>query len=415
MQTRLPDKVLPAHERETADAILRSCVHCGFCTATCPTYQQLGDELDSPRGRIYLIKQALETGQASRTTLLHLDRCLQCRNCETTCPSGVQYIRLLEIGKNHLARQVQRPWRERLLRRLLAFALPRRRLNRQAFRLAQWLRPLLPRHLAGHLPQRWQPARLRSTRPTGAHVVLFQGCVESTLMGAAHQATVRLLAATGHAVRYLAEEQCCGAVELHLDRTRAARQRALANLAQWRQALDEGAEAIVLLSSACLLQARQYPELLGAEAPDDLQALLARVMGLDQWLQSHSPQWTRAKAERVAWHPPYTLQHGLKQATAIPQLLREAGYQVQLPDNAHLCCGAAGTYTLLQAELSAKLGTERRQAMQALQADWISTANIGCLLQLQADEGPPVRHWAELLARRLPEQAARQPGQEAQT
>lgn len=403
MQTRLPEDLLRTPEGQEADAILRSCVHCGFCTATCPTYQLLGDELDGPRGRIYLIKQALEGQPASRTTLQHLDRCLQCRNCETTCPSGVRYTRLLEIGKARLARQVQRPWPQRLLRRMLAFWLPRRRFNRIGFSIAHLLRPLLPKRLAHHLPAHWQPASLPTKAPMEKHVVLFQGCVESTLMGPAHEATRQLLRACGHGLRYLAQEHCCGAVEHHLDQPEAAQARALNNVHLWRAALAEGADAIVMLSSACLLEVRHYPQLLGEQAPKDLGTILQRVEGLDSWLGRHLPADfdQPGNGPVVAWHPPCTLQHGLRQAEAIPQLLARAGYRVRLAQDSHLCCGAAGTYTLLQADLSQALGEARRQALQALEPAAITTANIGCLLQLQDPSGPPVRHWAELLAERL--------------
>ncbi len=403
MQTRLPEALRQSPEGQEANAILRSCVHCGFCTATCPTYQLLGDELDGPRGRIYLIKQALEGQPASLTTLQHLDRCLQCRNCETTCPSGVRYTRLLEIGKQHLSQHVRRPWHERWLRRMLAFWLPHRRLNRMAFSVARVLRPLLPKRLAHHLPCHWHTAKLPTKPPAQKHVVLFQGCVESTLMGSAHQAARQLIHARGHAVRYLPKEQCCGAVEHHLDQAEAAKTRALNNVLQWQAALAQGAEAILLLSSACLLEIRHYPQLLGEQAPDDLADILRQVMGLDEWLVKVLPEMPDGPTGGpvVAWHPPCTLQHGLRQPETIPQLLSRAGYQVLLARDSHLCCGAAGTYTLLQGRISQALGQARRQALQAVEADAISTANIGCLLQLQDPNGPPVRHWAELLAERL--------------
>ncbi len=400
MQTRLPETLRCQPQGEEMERILRSCVHCGFCNATCPTYQLLGDERDGPRGRIYLIKQALETGRTDAGTLQHLDRCLQCRNCETTCPSGVQYTRLLELARPRLLEHAPYRSMPRLHRWLLRKLLPHRVLNRPLFALAAPFRPLLPAFLRRHLPARVRPARFFA-RPAPPHVVLFQGCVESTLMGDAHRAAARLFKAAGFNVLHLKQEGCCGAIEHHLDAHTAARRRALANVAQWRHALQAGADAIVFLSSACELQVRHYPSLLGGQAPDDLDAILKCIQGLDLWLDRHRLPWTTQAGGTVAWHPPCTLQHGLRRNTHIPALLEQAGYTVLHPDQAHLCCGAAGTYSLLQREISQSLGRQRRAALDACQPQWITTANIGCLLHLQRDSGPPVLHWATLLARRL--------------
>ncbi|RMG49765.1 MAG: glycolate oxidase iron-sulfur subunit, partial [Gammaproteobacteria bacterium] len=306
METRLPPEFLASEEGQRADRILRSCVHCGFCTATCPTYGLLGDELDGPRGRIYLIKQALERGRAGERTLRHLDRCLLCRSCETTCPSGVEYHSLLEIGRRHIDRQVRRGWRERLLRRLLLWTVPERRRIGPLLGLGRWLVPLLPAPLAEKL-YRPRPAAGFRPRRHERHVVLFQGCVEPAGLPRAREAALRLLDAQGVEGRSLSGEQCCGALEHHLEAKAAARHRARRNLDLWRRALDEGAEAIIGLSSACLLEMREYPDLLRDE-PEYLalaRRVLPHVQGLESWLERHWPaEWEGRGKGRVAWHPP---------------------------------------------------------------------------------------------------------------
>ena len=399
METRLPGPLRDSPPGREAEAILRRCVHCGFCLATCPTYRETGDELDSPRGRIYLIKRYLETGRAGEETRRHLDRCLACRACETTCPSGVAYHRLLEIGRSRLRARLPAPPGERLLRWLLLRLVPRRRPFAAAVALGRLLRPLLPAPLARHVPRR-RPGRRPRTARRPRHLVLFQGCVEPSVMGAARSAVHGLLDRLGYEARALAGETCCGALEHHLDAPARARRRARRNLALWRRALDGGAEAVVFLSSACLLEAREYPDLLAGD-PDALETarqVLPAVRGLDEWLLARAaalPAATRPR--RVAWHPPCTLQHGLKGAEAVPELLRRAGHTVLLPADAQLCCGAAGAYSLFQPGLSGRLRRRKLSALAALEPECIASANVGCLLHLAAATDLPVLHWAELL------------------
>ncbi len=397
METHLPEAFRQTPAGREAEAILRACVHCGFCTATCPTYQLTGDEDDGPRGRIYLIKQALETGRAGPLTRAHLDRCLTCRACETTCPSGVRYHHLLEIARPRVRAQASEPLGRRLLRRALVHTLPERRRAHALFAAGRLLRPLLPARLAHHLPSAG-PAPLPAPGHHARRVVLFQGCVEPAALPSARAAAVRLLDHLGIAAETVPGETCCGALEHHLDATDRARARARNNLKRWQAALEGGTEAIVGLSSACVLQIREYPELLADEPRwrDIAEAVAPRCVELGRFLADQDlpapPDTPRAT---LAWHPPCTLQHGLRDADTIPRLLQRLGYRVLLPAEAHLCCGAAGAYTLFQPELSQRLGEAKRAALEVLEPEAIVTANVGCLLHLQRPQGPPVRHWVE--------------------
>ena len=404
METRLPEDYRRSRQGQEAERILRSCVHCGFCTATCPTYGVLGDESDGPRGRIYLIKQMLEQGRAGARTREHLDRCLLCRSCETTCPSGVEYHRLLDIGRRHLQRLAPPPPRQRLLRALLLWAVPERRRMAVLLRLGQWLAPLLPTGLRGRL---YRPRSARGLRPRvhPRRVVLFRGCVEPAALPAAREAAVALLDALGVTAETLAGEQCCGAAEHHLQAEQRARRRARRNLDLWRRALDDGAEAILGLSSACVLEIREYPDLL-CDEPEYLalaQRVLPRVQPYEAWLEANWPEhWDGVARGRVAWHPPCTLQHGLRAAGVVPGLLRRAGFEVLLPADSHLCCGAAGTYSLFQPAMSERLRQDKMAALQALAPEVIASANVGCLMHLEPAADLPVRHWVELLAEAVP-------------
>ncbi len=404
METRLPEDFRRSSEGQEAERILRSCVHCGFCTATCPTYGVLGDELDGPRGRIYLIKQMLEQGRAGAQTREHLDRCLLCRSCETTCPSGVEYHRLLEIGRKRLEGLAPLPLQQRLLRGLLLRAVPMRHRIGTLLRLGRWVAPLLPAALR-HKLYRPRPGSGFRARPHARRVVLFQGCVEPAALPAAREAALRLLDALGVRGDSLAGEQCCGALEHHLQAEHRARHRARRNLDLWRRALDEGAEAILGLSSACVLEIHEYPDLLRDE-PEYLalaQRVLSRVQPFEVWLEGHWPvHWGGIARGRVAWHPPCTLQHGLRAASVVPNLLRRAGFEVLLPADSHLCCGAAGTYSLFQPAMSERLREDKLAALQALEPEVVASANVGCLMHLEPAAAIPVRHWVEVLAEAVP-------------
>lgn len=410
MQTRLPDTLLATLEGATADAVLRKCVHCGFCLATCPTYQILGDELDSPRGRIYLIKNALETGQGGPQTLRHLDRCLGCRSCETTCPSGVDYHRLLDIGRRAVQVGVARPWRQRLGRALLRHGLTSP-LFGPALRLGRLLRPLLPAALrdkipaaAGRRPKAW----VGSPAPaSGRGVILPLGCVQPHLRPNIDSATTHVLAALGDRVLRPAAGSCCGAIPAHLDDVGAARAVARANIDAWWPLLESGAaEAIVSNASGCGLTLHDYPDWFAA---DPLYGPRARriadaTVDLAQWLagrrEAWPVRWAAATRQVVAWHPPCTLQHGLAAAQAVEATLGQLGLDLQRPADAHLCCGSAGAWSVLHPELADELRQRKLSHLDALPGDMVVTANIGCQQHLAARSARPVMHWVEWLAER---------------
>ncbi len=412
MQTRLPDSLLATLEGATADAVLRKCVHCGFCLATCPTYQVLGDELDSPRGRIYLIKNALESGQGGAATLQHLDRCLGCRACETTCPSGVSYHRLLDIGRRAVQARVgqTRPWRIRLMRALLRHGLLSP-LFGPALWLGQRLRPLLPAALRDKVPARaaamagWRSA---ARRKAATHaVILPRGCVQPHLRPAIDTATEQVLGALGDQVLRPAAAACCGAIPAHLDDAEGARAVARANIDAWWPLLDSGAaQAIISNASACGLTVQDYPDWF---ADDPVYGPRARrvagaAMDIAAWLAQRRTawpaSWAAAAPQRVAWHPPCTLQHGLAAGPATEATLRALGFDLQRPADAHLCCGSAGGWSVLNPDLADELRRRKLEHLDALPGEVIVTANIGCQQHLAARASRPVLHWVELLAAR---------------
>lgn len=402
MQTRLDTRVRDTAEGREAESILRSCVHCGFCTATCPTYQLTGDELDGPRGRIYLIKQWLEHPQpdaaAAEATRLHLDRCLTCRACETTCPSGVHYSRLLEIGRQQLAQDMPRQWYASLGRRVLAGMIVRRRLFSAALAAARWLRPLLPTRLRAKLPTpgvvgAW-PAPRHARR-----VLVLQGCVQDSATPHTNAAAARVLDRIGISAIAVAQAGCCGAVDLHLDDADGARQAARNNIDAWWPEIESGVEAIVASASGCGLMLKEYGQLL-ADDPryaDKAQRLSTLALDLAEVLDGVDlGALARDTHVPVAVHVPCTLQHGQQLPDLLPELLTRAGYHLTPVPDSHLCCGSAGTYSLLQADFSARLLTRKLDALQSGQPGRIVTANIGCQLHLASQAQLPVGHWIEL-------------------
>jgi len=401
MQTRLDASLLDERRLEEAERILRACVHCGFCTATCPTYQLTGDELDGPRGRIYLIKAMLEGQSVSERTRHHLDRCLTCRSCETTCPSGVGYHRLLEIGRSVVEARVPRGTRERLVRAALRRLLPEAGLFGPLARLAGWARPLLPTPLRRRVPSvrgaRDWPAAGRSRR-----VILLEGCAQKALRGDTNAALARVLDRLGITVARPEGQGCCGAVEQHLQAEEEARRRMIRNLEAWWPEVEAGAEAIVVAASACGLQVKEYGELLAgdprwAERGRQVATLARDPLELLESLDL--APLGRAAGERVAFHAPCTLRHGQGLAGRVERLLERVGYRTVPVADAHLCCGSAGTYSLLQPELSRELQRRRCDALSAEGPDLYATANIGCQLHLEEGLGRPVHHWIELLDR----------------
>jgi glycolate oxidase iron-sulfur subunit len=405
MQTNLADFIKGTADGDEAEAILRACVHCGFCTATCPTYQLLGDELDGPRGRIYLIKQVLEGATPTRKTQLHLDRCLTCRNCESTCPSGVKYGRLVDIGRRVVDERVPRPLADRIKRTTLKEFLPRGALFKPAFTTGQLVRPLLSRALQDKL----QPARKAGAWPTRSHarkMLVLEGCVQPAMAPNINAATARVLDVFDVQLLEAPKAGCCGAVRHHLNDQEGALDDMRRNIDAWWPYIEQ-VEAIVMTASGCGVTVKEYGHLL---AHDEVYAAkAARISLLTRDLSEIMPQFEAALAarlqgkitRRVAFHPPCTLQHGQQIRGKVEGLLRAAGVDVTLCADSHLCCGSAGTYSVLHPEIAHALREHKLANLAATDPDEIVTANIGCMAHLQSGTDTPVTHWIELIDRAL--------------
>ncbi|MDB5763395.1 MAG: glcF [Herminiimonas sp.] len=402
MQTNLADFIKHTREGEEADAILRKCVHCGFCTATCPTYQLLGDELDGPRGRIYLIKQVLEGKQATAKTQLHLDRCLTCRNCETTCPSGVQYGRLVDIGRKIVEDQVPRSLPQRIARTALKEALPRKWLFTPAMKAGQLVRPLLSKALQNKVPAR-QEAGIWPVRRHARKMLLLDGCVQPAMAPNINAAAARVFDALGVQLVIAPKAGCCGAIRYHLNDHDGGLDDMRRNIDAWWPLVQAGAEAIVMTASGCGVTVKEYGHLLAHDAAYAAKA--KRISEMTKDLSELLPDFESELqnklggkiGKRVAWHPPCTLQHGQQIRGKVESILRAAGVDVQLCADSHLCCGSAGTYSVLQPELSYQLRDNKLANLQATGPDMIVSANIGCLTHLQSGTRTPVKHWIELI------------------
>ena len=408
MQTNLADWIKDTPEGLEADAILRKCVHCGFCLATCPTYNLLGDELDSPRGRIYLMKQALEGAPVTAKTQVHLDRGLTCRACETTCPSGVQYGRLVDIGRALVEKKVPRGFADGAFRRLLRFAFLSGPLFGFGVALGRIFRPLLPASLARQVPPKreaglWPPAR------HARRMIVLDGCVQPTLAPDINAATARVLDRLGISLVRVPQAGCCGAIEYHLNAQEAAVERIRRQVDAWWPHVEAGAEAIVVTASGCGTMVQDYGHLLAhdpayaqkaaritALAKDVGEVVAAEREALAKLLAGKSPV-----AEPIAYHPPCSLQHGLKQKGIVEGVLREAGFTLTLVPDAHACCGSAGTYSILQPALSGQLLANKVKALESGSPAALCTSNIGCLLHIESGASKPMSHWIELLDRRL--------------
>jgi glycolate oxidase iron-sulfur subunit len=400
MQTNLADFIKNSPEGQEADAILRSCVHCGFCTATCPTYQLLGDELDGPRGRIYLIKQILEGKPATAKTQLHLDRCLTCRNCESTCPSGVKYGRLVDIGREIVEKQVQRPFATQLVRTVLKETLPRKWLFTPAMKAGQLFRPLLPKALKNKVPAA-HPAGRWPTRTHARTMLLLDGCVQPAMSPNINAATARVLDTLGVQLILAPKAGCCGAIRYHLNDQANSLDDMRRNIDAWWPYVQAGAEAIVMTASGCGAMVKEYGHLLANDP--HYAARAQRITELTKDLSEILPAFQQELAKkvqikkRVAYHPPCTLQHGQQIRGKVEEVLRAVGVDVTLCADSHLCCGSAGTYSVLQPKLSYQLRDNKLKNLQATQSEMIVSANIGCLTHLQSGTESPVRHWIELI------------------
>ena len=419
MQTNLAPEFRDTRQGQEAESILRKCVHCGFCTATCPTYQLLGDELDGPRGRIYLIKQVLEGAPVTERTQLHLDRCLTCRNCETTCPSGVQYGRLVDIGRQVVAERVERPAAERGVRWLLKEGLTSP-LFGPALKAGQMVRPLLPAALKAKVPAR--PGARAHRWPQREHprkVLLLTGCVQPSMMPNVNSATARVLDAAGIQTLVADGAGCCGAIRTHLDDVEGGLADMRRNIDAWWPLVagltSAGkVEAIVMNASGCGVTVKDYGHALAHDP--DYAARAARVSELTRDLSELLPDLVPALAPalaqdraprrdagrparpRLAFHPPCTLQHGQQLRGGVEAGLRELGFEVGLAAaESHLCCGSAGTYSVLQPALATQLRDRKLGHLQAAAPEVIVSANVGCIQHLQSGTSTPVRHWVEVL------------------
>jgi glycolate oxidase iron-sulfur subunit len=402
MQTKLTDLIKATREGQQAETILRKCVHCGFCNATCPTYQLLGDELDGPRGRIYLMKQVLEGQPATRKTLLHLDRCLTCRNCETTCPSGVEYGKLVEIGRHIVEQQVQRPFLDSLQRQLLKIILPRSWLFNSLLRTGQALRPVLPRHFAKTIPV-YQSTSFRPKYEHADKMILLEGCVQPGISPNINAATARILNRLNIQLITAPSAGRCGAIRAHLNDTNGGLNDARRNIDAWWPLLESGAKALVMTASGCGTTVKEYGYLL---AHDIAYAEKARQIGsatldISEILFDHAERLAqlavKKSAMHIAYHPPCSLQHAQKITGKVEHVLTIAGVKVSRCVDSHLCCGSAGTYSILQPQLSTSLRDRKLHNLHATGAEQIVTANIGCISHLQTGTDTPVLHWVEIL------------------
>jgi len=400
MQTNIREDILATPEGQEADRILRACVHCGFCTATCPTYQLLGDELDGPRGRIYQIKQVLEGVAPTRQTQLHLDRCLTCRSCETTCPSGVRYGRLVDIGRGMLEQQLSRSPVEMALRRLLRLFIPHASRMRLALTVASPFKWLLPPSLRRKVP----PLRSSNRPAVASHarrMLVLDGCIQSVATPQTNDALARILDKLGVTLVSATKAGCCGGMSYHLGVHDEGLDFMRANIDAWSPEVENGVEAIIVSASGCGVTVKEYGELLAHDpqyadrakrvselARDPVEVLATLdLAGLGQ----------PGNGKRVAFHSPCTLQHGQSITGSVETILSKAGYQLTPVGDAHLCCGSAGTYSITQPKISQQLLANKVEALNAGGPEIIATANIGCQLHIATAAAVPVVHWLELL------------------
>ena len=408
MQTKLADWIRDTPQGVEADAILRRCVHCGFCLATCPTYNLLGDELDSPRGRIYLMKQVLEGGPVTRRTQLHLDRCLTCRACETTCPSGVEYGKLVDIGRAVVEAKVERRPGDRFKRWFLKSTLPSRGLFGAALALGRMLKPVLPASIGAKIPARHPVGAL----PAATHsrrMLVLGGCVQPSMAPSINAAAMRVLDRLGITLVDVPQAGCCGAVAYHLNYQEDGLDAARRNIDAWWPHVEGGAEAIVITASGCGTMVKDYGHLLREDA--DYAQKAARISALARDVSEVVAAERTALAGRfpsaapaqpnIAFQSPCSLQHGQKITGVVEAILKDAGYTLTAVPDAHLCCGSAGTYSILKPELSRRLLQGKVRALKSGKPSAIATANIGCLSHIQSATELPVRHWIELVDERL--------------
>ncbi|MFT7285999.1 MAG: glycolate oxidase iron-sulfur subunit [Halieaceae bacterium] len=401
MHTELHPQLCELPDALQAKDIIKACVHCGFCTATCPTYQHFNDERDGPRGRIYLVKQLLETNEVSGKTQLHLDRCLSCRSCETTCPSGVEYGRLIDIGRHMVEQRVSRSAVQTSTRWLLRKILPYPRRFGPLLRIGQLFRPLLPGALKAKVP----PKQQVSPWPADSHprqMLALRGCAQSVATPNTNAAAANVLSRLGITLLEEPQAGCCGAVDYHLAAHADGLDAMRKNIDAWWPAIEAGVEAIVILASGCGLMVQEYGEKLASDTRYAAKAARVSELCCDisevLLKEDLSPLKLVNRTEKTAFHCPCTLQHGLQLSGKVEQLLQQIGVPLTQTKDAHLCCGSAGTYSILQAGTSQKLLDNKLDALMVGSPEQIVTANVGCQLHLGSKSTVPVKHWIELLA-----------------
>ena len=401
MQTTIAPELADDPRVMAAEKILRKCVHCGFCLATCPTYNLVGDELDSPRGRIYLVKQVVEGKTPTATTQSHLDRCLTCRNCETTCPSGVEYGQLIDQGRALVEEVVERPLLQRMMRKVILRVLPYSSRVGPLVKLGQVLKPVLPKALGSSVPARQSVG----VAPSVSHprkMLVLDGCVQPSMAPATNVAAARVLDALGVELVSVTSAGCCGAVSFHLNAQNDARDFMRRNIDAWWPAIEAGAEAIIVTASGCGVMVKDYGHVLSDDPAYKAKALrvselckdIIEVLGAEDLSRFHQ---SATSFGRVAFHPPCTLQHGQKLPQVTENLLRKLGFSLTPVPDSHLCCGSAGTYSIFQPELSHQLRDNKVRSLLSGEPDIIATANIGCQLHIQSGSGRQVLHWVELV------------------
>ena len=415
MQTNLADLVKDTREGKEADAILRTCVHCGFCLATCPTYQLLDDELDSPRGRIYLMKEVLEGRVATQKTQLHLDRCLTCRACETACPSGVRYGKLIDICRNVVEKQVERSVKTKIVRYTLRQILPNLNVFMVFLRIGQAVRSLLPKEIRGLIPSKsrnagiWPPARHKR------RMLVLDGCVQPSIAHNINTATARILDKIGISLIKVEKENCCGAISYHLNAQQEGLDYMRHNIDAWWPYCDNnvahGVEAIVMTASGCGVTVKEYGNYLIndpiysekavriSELTKDISEILEDEA--EQLIPLFSNVESCTKRSKLAFHSPCTLQHGLQINGVVENILTTAGFDLIFVRDSHICCGSAGTYSILQPKLSKQLLRNKIKILESDKPDQIVTANIGCLAHLQSGTSLIIKHWIEVLDEKL--------------
>lgn len=401
MQTKIEKNFLQSENGQLADKILRSCVHCGFCTATCPTYQIFGDELDGPRGRIYQIKQMLEGAPVTKDTLMHLDRCLTCRACETTCPSGVEYGHLLEIGRSEVERRVKRSLSQRILRKILLLVLPYSNRFDALLKLGQLCRPILPGVLKKQIPKKTKPAEI-SLKTHKRKMLILDGCVQPSLSPTINHATKQVLDALN--IELISFSGCCGAINQHLSDEEKALVTVKNNINRLISEFENGIEGIVMTASGCGAMFKEYPHLLrnDEQYKEKAELVANKTFDLTEVIDAEElKEKLNINQKNIAVHTPCTLQHAQKLPSNIENIFSTCGYQLSPIKDKHLCCGSAGTYSITQPKLSEQLREQRLTGLMVGEPDLIVTANIGCLHHLDGGSTVPVRHWVEVVAEDL--------------